>query len=187
MVRNMYILWDMVFVICMGIICRYFVGHGSYIYIYTLWETWDLKMYERYVWVFRGECVWKIYGSVRWIIWKLNVAKVAVGVVFCVMTLIMLLSKKGDFVWEIKNEMEMCFEQQKWWSFRIMECRKDEQWIMVCCNMCVVLLSIKRGFVREIGKCENVYFAAKWVKFLHKRVREDESERKDQRGGVKIS
>ena len=32
---------------------------------------------------------------------------------------------------------------------------------MVCCNMCVVLLSIKRGFVREIGKCENVYFAAK--------------------------
>ena len=34
MIRNIYILWDMVFVICMGIICRYFVGHGSYIYIY---------------------------------------------------------------------------------------------------------------------------------------------------------
>ena len=127
MVRNMYILWDMVFVICMRIICRYFVGHGSYIYIYihTLWETWDLKMYERYVWVFLGECVWKIYGSVRWIIWKLNVARAAAGVVFCVMTLIMLLSKKWDFAWEIKNEMEMCFEQQKWWSFRIMECGKD--------------------------------------------------------------
>ena len=38
-----------------------------------------------------------------------NVARAATGVVFCVMTLIMLLSKKGDFVWEIKNEMEMCF------------------------------------------------------------------------------
>ena len=38
MIRNMYILWDMVFVICMRIIRRYFVGHGSfiYIYIYTL-------------------------------------------------------------------------------------------------------------------------------------------------------
>ena len=36
-----------------------------YIYIYTLGETWDLKMYERYVWVFLGECVWKINGSVR--------------------------------------------------------------------------------------------------------------------------
>ena len=59
----------MVFVICMRIICRYFVGHGSYIYIYIyiyiLWETCNLKMYERYVWVFCGECVWKIYGSVR--------------------------------------------------------------------------------------------------------------------------
>ena len=43
---------------------------------------------------------------------------------------------------------------------------------MVCCNMSVVLLSMKRDFVREMGKCENVYFAAKWVKFLHKRVRE---------------
>ena len=115
MVRNMYILWDMVFrdiwEVCIGIIYRYFVGHGSYIYIYihTLWETWDLKMYERYVWVFRGECVWKIYGSVRWIIWKSNVVKAAAGVVFCVMTLIMLLSKKWDFVWEIKNEMKMYF------------------------------------------------------------------------------
>ena len=59
MVRNMYILWDMVFVICIRIICRYFVGHGSYIYIYIyiLWETWNLKMYERYVWVFCEECV----------------------------------------------------------------------------------------------------------------------------------
>ena len=55
----------------------------------------------------------------------LNVARAAAGVVFCVMTLIRLLSKKGDFVWEIKNEMEICFGQQKWWSFRIMECEKD--------------------------------------------------------------
>ena len=52
MVRNIYILWDMVFVIYIGIICRYFVGHGSYIYIYTLSETWCLKIFEKYVWVF---------------------------------------------------------------------------------------------------------------------------------------
>ena len=46
-------------------------------------------MHERYVWVFCGVCVWKIYGTV---------ARAAAGVVFCVMTLIMLLSKKEDFV-----------------------------------------------------------------------------------------
>ena len=34
-------------------------------------------------------------------------------------------------------------------------------WIMVCYNIYVVLLSMKRDFVREIGKCENVYFVAK--------------------------
>ena len=72
-----------------------------------------------------GYFVGNVYGSVRWIIWKLNVAKVAVGVVFCVMTLVMLLSKKGDFVWEIKIEMEICFGAAKWWYFRIMECGKD--------------------------------------------------------------
>ena len=32
---------------------------------------------------------------------------------------------------------------------------------MVCCNMCVVLLSMKRDFVREIEKYENAYVAAK--------------------------
>ena len=64
-VRTMYILWNMMFVICIGIICRYFVGHGSYIYIYILWETWNLEIYEKYVWVFCGECVCKTYGSVR--------------------------------------------------------------------------------------------------------------------------
>ena len=46
---------------------------------------------------FVGECVWKIYGSVRWIIWRINVVRAAAGVVFCVMTLIMLLSKKEIF------------------------------------------------------------------------------------------
>ena len=51
------------FVICIGIICRYFLGHGSYICI--LCETWSLKIYERYVWAFSEECVRKIYGSVR--------------------------------------------------------------------------------------------------------------------------
>ena len=49
------------------------------------------------------------------------------------------------------------FWQQKWWSFRIIECGKDGQWIMVCCNMCVVLLYIKMDFVRgmkNIWECE---------------------------------
>ena len=41
MVRNIYILWDMVFVICIGIICKYFVGYGSCICI--LCETWSLS------------------------------------------------------------------------------------------------------------------------------------------------
>ena len=51
------------FVICIRIICRYFVGHGSCIYI--ICEMWSLKIYEEYVWVFCEECVCKIYGSVR--------------------------------------------------------------------------------------------------------------------------
>ena len=58
-----YILWDKVFVICIGIICRYFVGHGSSICI--LYETWSLKIYEKYVWVFCEECICKIYGNLR--------------------------------------------------------------------------------------------------------------------------
>ena len=63
MVKGIYILWDTVFVICIGIICRYFVGHGSFICI--LCEAWSLKIYEEYVRVFCEECVCKIYGSVR--------------------------------------------------------------------------------------------------------------------------
>ena len=58
--------------------------------------------------------------------WRLNVIKAATGIVFCIMTLVMLLSKKGDFVWEIKNEMEMCFWAAKWWSFRVLKCGRDE-------------------------------------------------------------
>ena len=61
MVRNIYILWDMVFVICIGIVCRYFVGYGSCM----LCEAWSLKIYDEYVWVFCEEDVCKIYGSVR--------------------------------------------------------------------------------------------------------------------------
>ena len=53
----------MVFVICIGITCRYFVGHGSCICI--LCETWTLKLYEKCVWEFCEECVYKTYGSVR--------------------------------------------------------------------------------------------------------------------------
>ena len=63
MVRNMYILRDMTFVICMEFICGYFVGYGSCICI--LCETWSLEIYEKYVWVFCEESVCKIYGSVR--------------------------------------------------------------------------------------------------------------------------
>ena len=53
----------MMFVICIGIMCRYFVGHGSCICI--LCETWSLKIYEKYIWVFCEECACKICGSVR--------------------------------------------------------------------------------------------------------------------------
>ena len=49
------------FVICIGIICRCFVEHGSYM----LCEAWSLKIYGEYVWVFCEEGVYKIYGSVR--------------------------------------------------------------------------------------------------------------------------
>ena len=61
--KYIYILRDIVFVICIGIICRYFVGHGSCICI--LCETRSLKIYEEYVRVFCEECVCKIFGSVR--------------------------------------------------------------------------------------------------------------------------
>ena len=53
----------MAFVICMEFICGYFVGYGSCICI--LCETWSLKIYDEYVWVFCEEDVCKIYGSVR--------------------------------------------------------------------------------------------------------------------------
>ena len=53
----------MAFVICIGIICRYFVRYGSCVCM--LCETRSLKIYKEYVWVFCEECVCKIYGSVR--------------------------------------------------------------------------------------------------------------------------
>ena len=50
MVRNMYILWDMVFrdiwEVCMGITCRYFVGQGSYLYIYIYISIYTLRDME---------------------------------------------------------------------------------------------------------------------------------------------
>ena len=58
-------------------------------------------------------------------IWRLNVEKAAAGVVFCVMTLVMLLSKKWGIAREIEKEMEMCLWAAKWWYFRIMKCEKD--------------------------------------------------------------
>ena len=59
------------------------------------------------------------------IIWKFNVVKDAAEVVFYVMTLAILLSKKWGIAWEIEKEMEMCLWATKWWHFRIMECGKD--------------------------------------------------------------
>ena len=66
MVRNMYILWDMVFIICMRIICRYFVGHGSYIYIYiyiyTLRDMGFKDVWEVCMGILWGMCmenIWK--------------------------------------------------------------------------------------------------------------------------------
>ena len=57
MVRNMYILWDMVFVICIRIICRYFVGHGSYIYIYIyIYTLRDMKFKD----------VWEVCMGILW-------------------------------------------------------------------------------------------------------------------------
>ena len=61
----------MVFVICIGIICRHFAGHESCICI--LCEIWSLKIYEKCVWVFCEECVCKIYGSVRlFVLWVMG-------------------------------------------------------------------------------------------------------------------
>ena len=36
---------------------------------------------------------------------------------------VMVLSKKGDFVWEIKNEIEMCF-----WAAKMMKLQHNEVW-----------------------------------------------------------
>ena len=44
---------------------------------------------------------------------------------FCVMSWVMLLFKKGDFVREVEKDMEMCLWVAKWWCFRIVECGRD--------------------------------------------------------------
>ena len=46
----------------------YFVRYGvcnMRVCMCILCETWSLKIYEKYVWVFCEKCVYKIYGSVR--------------------------------------------------------------------------------------------------------------------------
>ena len=64
MIRNMYILWDMVFVIYMGIICRCFVGHGYfiYIYIYTLRDMEFKGAWEVCMGILWGMCMEKYMG-----------------------------------------------------------------------------------------------------------------------------
>ena len=61
--KNIFVLWEMVFVICMGSIYRHFFEYRSCIYI--LCETWSLRIYEKYVWIFCEECVCKIYRSMK--------------------------------------------------------------------------------------------------------------------------
>ena len=51
MVRNIYVLWDMVFVMCMGTICRCFVGHGSYMY-----TSWDMEFKD----------IWEVCMGILW-------------------------------------------------------------------------------------------------------------------------
>ena len=58
-------------------------------------------------------------------IWRFSVVKAAVGVVFCVITLAMLLSKKWGIAREIEKEMEMCLWVAKWWYFIIIECVRN--------------------------------------------------------------
>ena len=64
MIRNMYILWGMVLVIYMGIICRCFVGHGSYIYIYiyTLRDMEFKGAWEVCIGILWGMCMEKYVG-----------------------------------------------------------------------------------------------------------------------------
>ena len=117
---------------------------------------------------FVGNVYGKICGSVRWIIWRLNVARAAAGVVFCVMTLIMLLSKKWRF----------CMRNKEWdgdvfWVAKMMKFQNNgvwERWAMDygMLYMCVVLLSIKMDFVRGMKKKIWRSFrdmAARWLEF----------------------
>ena len=59
-----------------------------------------------------AECAGTVSTSAEGVSASVGAVCSLTGVVFCVMTLIMLLSKKRDFVWEIKNEMEMCFDSK---------------------------------------------------------------------------
>ena len=61
-------------------------------------------------------------------IWRLNVEKAAVGVVFCVMTLVMLLSKKWGIAREIEKEMDNVFMSSKMMIFQ--NNGVWERWIM---------------------------------------------------------
>ena len=61
-------------------------------------------------------------------IWRLNVEKAAVGVVFCVMTLVMLLSKKWGIAKEIEKEMDNVFMSSKMMIFQ--NNGVWERWIM---------------------------------------------------------
>ena len=61
-------------------------------------------------------------------IWRLNVEKAAAGVVFCVMTLVMLLSKKWGIAREIEKEMEKVFMSSKMMIFQ--NNGVWERWIM---------------------------------------------------------
>ena len=61
MVRNIYVLWDMLFLICMGSIWRHFVEYGAciyiYIYIYTLWDMEFKDIWEVCMYILWGMCL----------------------------------------------------------------------------------------------------------------------------------
>lgn len=76
----------------------------------------------------------------------------------------MLLSKKRDFVREMVKDMEMCLWVAKWWSFKMREWEGMNSGVLQWCY--------RRDFVKDMEKCENVYMAAKWMKFQNNSVGE---------------
>ena len=78
---------------------------------------------------------------------------VAAGVIFCIMSWVMLFSKKRDLVREMKKEMERCLWAAKIQEFSEYEERERER-ISIRWGV-VVVFSNKRDFVRKMEKYGN--------------------------------